>query len=116
MRIWSKKSCQTPKKITLETLTVKTKYLSQKLQTCQEQDIQIGVNFHPNYTPGYAPPQYTCAFGSGGLTIANDTSMIYEQYMNLMAQYRDMAIDMACFGDMVKNQQQQQAISEHHPP
>ena len=53
------------------------------------------------------PPLYAGASKEGGLTLTDETPMTYDQYMNLMVEYRAMAAKMARFAKMMKYQQRQ---------
>ena len=63
--------------------------------------------FPPNYMLGLGPPplmQYMLAFRARGSTLSEGTPMTYEQYTNLMAQYRAMIANKMHFANMMNSQ------------
>ena len=76
------------------------------------------TQFPPNIMPGFAPPppQYASAIGATGSTLADNTPITYDQYMNLMVEYRVVATQMTHYAEMMKNQQQHPATPKQAHP
>ena len=71
-------------------------------------------HFPPNFTPLPPPPQYTPSSGVEGSTHPEDTPITYEQYKDLMNQYKAMVEEMRRYNNMRSSQPQLTALEQ--PP